>query len=308
MMARISEKYNDSCLKMFSLLKLLMQGEADFKDVISIFADEDDGVISNSHVILNKYLNTLKIFGVKIEKKKNKYYLLNMPFNIDFSTSDVKAVELLRSAADLMASGKNKENILKLIKDIEIRYNESAKTAAEELKGKINIDLSFYYTKFREQIIACERYCQEKQKLELLYLFNNQEYSIICSPKEIKYQSRKVCLSVFNQLTRQIIDIPIDNIKSIKQLPTVSPVQEETTSVVYILKDRLAKSYKLKDWEHSDGYDKDGNLIVVNNDEDFDVLLNRLMKYGKNCTILSPKYLRESMLDLINNTIKNYDN
>ena len=68
-MARISEKYNDSCLKMFSLLKLLMQGEADFKDVISIFADEDDGVISNSHVILNKYLNTLKIFGIKITKK-----------------------------------------------------------------------------------------------------------------------------------------------------------------------------------------------------------------------------------------------
>lgn len=306
-MARISEKYNDSCLKMFSLLKLLMQGEADFKDVISIFADEDDGVISNSHVILNKYLNTLKIFGIKITKKKNKYYLLNMPFNIDFTADDVKAVELLKSASEIMVSDKSKDSLVKLIKDIEIRYSESAKIMAASNAGKTNIDLSFYYTKFREQILECERYCQEKQKLELIYLFNNQEDSIICSPKEIKYMNRKVCLSVFNQLTRQIIDIPIDNIKSIKQLPTVSSVNEDTTSVVYILKDRLADSYKLREWEHSNGRDKDGNLIVVNNNEDFDVLLGRLLKYGRNCTIVSPKYLRERMLDLINKAIENYN-
>ena len=76
-MARLSEKYNDSVIKMFKLLTLLLHGEADFKDVIEIFADENDGVIQNSHVILNKYLNTLKIFGIKITKQKNKYYYDN---------------------------------------------------------------------------------------------------------------------------------------------------------------------------------------------------------------------------------------
>lgn len=306
-MARISEKYNDSCLKMFRLLKLLMQGEADFKDVISIFADEDDGVISNSHVILNKYLNTLKIFGVKVDKKKNKYYLLNMPFNIDFSADDVRAVQILKAAADIMVSGKPKECLVDFLKDVEIRYSENAKIIATNITGKTNTDLTFYYTKFREQIEQCEQYCREKNKLEIVYIYNNEEFSIICSPKEIKYQNRKICFSVFNQLTRQIFDIPLDNIKSIKQLPTVTKVPEETTSVVYILKGRMAKSYKLKEWEYSNGYDSDGNLIVVNVDEDFDVLLGRLMKYAQNCAIKSPKFLKERMLDLINKSLENYD-
>lgn len=306
-MARISEKYNDSCLKMFKLLNLLMQGEADFKDVIDIFADEDDGVISNSHVILNKYLNTLKIFGVKVTKEKNKYFLLNMPFNIDFNSNDVRAVTILKTACELMVTGKSKEELSKFIKDVEIRYNEHAKSAADNLAKNSNRDFSFYFTKFREQILECERYCNEKQKLEIVYKFNNEENSIICSPKEIKYLNRKVCFSVFNQLSRQIFDIPLDNIKSIKQLPTISTSKEETTSVVYILKDRLAKVYKLKEWETANGYDANGNLIVINKDEDYDILLSRLMRYAGNCKIISPKILSERMLDLINKSIENYN-
>lgn len=306
-MARISEKYNDSCLKMFKLLKLLMEGEAEFKDVISIFADEKDNIGSNSHVILNKYLNTLKIFGIKIIKQKNKYYLLNIPFNIDFKADDIKAIELLKSVSAIITSGKSKESLDKFIKNIELRYDEKAKNIADNLSHNKNIDLSFYYTKFKEQILECEKYCQENQKLELLYTHNNQEFSIICSPKEIKYLNRKICFSVFNPLNRQIIDIPIDNIKSIKQLLTISSTKEESTSVVYILKNRLAKSYKLKTWEHSNGYDKNGNLIVINQNEDFDVLLSRLMRYGSNCVLLSPKFLQNRMIDLINKSIENYE-
>lgn len=306
-MARISEKYNDSCLKMFRLLTLLMQGEADFKDVISIFADEDDGVISNSHVILNKYLNTLKIFGVKVSKQKNKYYLLNMPFNLDFSADDVRAVQILKNSANIMVSEKSKETLLDFLKNVEVRYGENAKIAATNFVSKQDPDMTFYFTKFREQILECERFCQEKQKLEIVYKFNNEEFSIICSPKEIKYQNRKVCLSVFNQLSRQIFDIPLDNIISAKQLPSVSSRKEETTAVVYLLKGRLAKSYKLKDGEYSKGFDADGNQIIVNRNEDYDVLLGRLMKYGQNCSIAAPRFLQHRMIDLINKSLENYD-
>ena len=168
------------------------------------------------------------------------------------------------------------------------------------------MDLSFYYTKFREQILECERLCRDKNKLEIIYVYNNEELSIICSPKEIKYLNRKVCFSVYNQLSRQIFDIPIDNIKSIKQLPTISVIPDETASVVFKLKDRLAKSYKLKAGEHTNGYDSEGNLVVVNNNEDLDVLLTRLMKYGEYCSVVSPKSFRDRMLDLINRSLDNY--
>ncbi len=306
-MARLSEKYNDSCIKIFSLIKLLLNDDAEYSKVMSIFAEEASANLSTFPVILNKYLNTLKIFGIKVKKVKNKYYLLNMPFNIDFTANDVKAVQLLKSACDMIPNAKSKETLLTFIKAVEMRYNETAKSVVTSFNIDMHPDLTFYFSKFHDQILECEKLCSEKKKLEILYLTEDKESTIICSPKEVKYQNRKVCFSVFNQLSRQVFDIPIDNIKSIKQLPTLSSTQNVSMSVVYKLKGRLAEAYKLKEWEYSNGYDSNGNLIVVNSNEDPDVLLSRLMKYGENCILVTPKFMKDRMRELIEKVLNNYN-
>lgn len=306
-MARLSEKYNDSCIKIFSLIKLLLNDDAEYSKVMSIFAEEASANLSTFPVILNKYLNTLKIFGIKVKKVKNKYYLLNMPFNIDFTANDVKAVQLLKSACDMIPNAKSKETLLTFIKAVEMRYNETAKSVVTSSNIDMHPDLTFYFSKFHDQILECEKLCSEKKKLEILYLTEDKESTIICSPKEVKYQNRKVCFSVFNQLSRQVFDIPIDNIKSIKQLPTLSSTQNVSMSVVYKLKGRLAEAYKLKEWEYSNGYDSNGNLIVVNSNEDPDVLLSRLMKYGENCILVTPKFMKDRMRELIDKVLNNYN-
>lgn len=306
-MAKLSEKYNDSCIKIFTLLKLLLNGEVEYSEVMNIFAEEASTNNSTFPVILNKYMNTIKIFGVKVRKVKNKYYLLNMPFNIDFSADDVKMVHLLKSAAEILPNAKNRETLKAFIKSIEMRYSEYAKSYANSLNSDAQLDLTFYYSKLRDQIIECEKLCAEKKKLEIVYVSNDDEITIICSPKEIKYQNRKVCFSVFNQLSRQVFDIPIDNIKSIKQMPTVSASKDVSMSVVYMLKGRLANSYKLKEWEYSNGYDAGGNLIVVNSNEDPDVLLSRLMKDAENCVVLTPKFMKDRMRQLIEKVLENYN-
>lgn len=306
-MARLSEKYNDSCIKIFSLIKLLLNDDAEYSKVMSIFAEEASANLSTFPVILNKYLNTLKIFGIKVKKVKNKYYLLNMPFNIDFTANDVKAVQLLKSACEMIPNAKSKEILLTFIKAVEMRYNETAKSVVTSSNIDMHPDLTFYFSKFHDQILECEKLCSEKKKLEILYLTEDKESTIICSPKEVKYQNRKVCFSVFNQLSRQVFDIPIDNIKSIKQLPTLSSTQNVSMSVVYKLKGRLAEAYKLKEWEYSNGYDSNGNLIVVNSNEDPDVLLSRLMKYGENCILVTPKFMKDRMRELIEKVLNNYN-
>lgn len=306
-MARLSEKYNDSCIKIFSLIKLLLNDDAEYSKVMSIFAEEASANLSTFPVILNKYLNTLKIFGIKVKKVKNKYYLLNMPFNIDFTANDVKAVQLLKSACEMIPNAKSKEILLTFIKAVEMRYNETAKSVVTSSNIDMHPDLTFYFSKFHDQILECEKLCSEKKKLEILYLTEDKESTIICSPKEVKYQNRKVCFSVFNQLSRQVFDIPIDNIKSIKQLPTLSSTQNVSMSVVYKLKGRLAEAYKLKEWEYSNGYDSNGNLIVVNSNEDPDVLLSRLMKYGENCILVTPKFMKDRMRELIDKVLNNYN-
>ena len=303
-MARLSEKYNDSCIKIFMLLKLLLEDNAEYSDFMNIFADEANA--STFPVVLNKYLNTLKIFGIKVKKVKNKYHLLNMPFNIDFNIDDIKTVILLKSALSILPNNKSRESLEDFIKSIEIRYSDNAKNIANSVTSSVHLDLSFYFTTFHDQILECERLCTEKRKLEITYIVNDGENTIICSPKEVKYQNRKVCFSVFNQLSRQIFDIPIDNIKSIKQLPTVSTSKDVSMSVVFKLKGRLAESYKLKEWEYSNGFDENGNLIVINSSEDPDALLSRLMKYAENCVVVTPKIMKDRMRDLIDKVLENY--
>ena len=171
-----------------------------------------------------------------------------------------------------------------------------------------NYDFSFYYSNLRDQIEQCEQICKEKFIINVLYQKNNKEVKCKCTPKEILYDTRNVYLRVYDSVSNANIDIPISNILQISKLPQLAKSSLVTTTVVYKLKNRFAKTYKLKENEYSDGYDKNGYLTVINKNEPFDTLLKRLMRYTYNCEIISPKYLRDQMINLINETLDNYNN
>ena len=308
---KLSEKYNDSCLKIFELLKLLAQGEVPFSDVIKLFADENGKISQISNVLLNKYMNTLKIFGIQIKKTKNKYYLLRMPYNIALGEKELYTVALMKSALNFLASGKNKTCLQKFIDDLEMRYDMDTKNLSAIVASTRNYDLSFYFMKFEKQIANCEKYCSDGQKLDLYYTdVEDNPVNMICDPLEVKYLEKHVCLSVYNPLTRQNFDIPIDSIKNIKQLQTKPDDKNEKicTTVIFKLTGDLAKRYKLREWEYVEGNtESDGSYIVVNKGEDFQSLAVRLFKYDESCIVISPKYLRNKVTKMIDKTLKNYE-
>ena len=78
----MSEKYNDSCLRIFALIKMFVESDAPFAEVIKLFADENGNLTQKCNVTLNKYMNTLDLCGIKVKKRKNKYYLQKMPYSI----------------------------------------------------------------------------------------------------------------------------------------------------------------------------------------------------------------------------------
>lgn len=306
-MKRLSEKYNDSCLKIFDFLKLLSNNEADYEDVIKLFTTNENAGKPAVHVILNKYLNTLKIFGVKVRKIKNKYYLQNSPYCLDFTPNDIKIISLLKSSTNILPAGKQKEYYEKFLKDVEVRLTGASKEMLEQINIPSNLDMSEYFSKYRDLITKCEKFCFEKQKLEVYFTHENQEYKLICNPREINYLNRRAYFCVFNHLSRQVFDIPLDSIIDIKQFPTISNSPEISMTVVYKIRHNLAKAYRLKEWESTDGkFDENGWLNIVNNNENFDVLIKRLMKYDFDCKVVSPKNVRERMVAMIDDTLKNY--
>ena len=306
-MKKIGEKYNEACIKIFKMLCMLSKGPTEYKDIIEIFTD-DTSSDSAVPVQLNKYLNTLKIFGLNITKNKSTYRLQNSLFTLDLNEEDLKILQLLKSSGEILVNSRQKEAFENLMENIETRLSNISKDILKNTSDEDNIKRSEYFLKYRDLISKCETYCYENQKLEVSFLHENKEYKVICNPREITYINTKAYLSVFNHLSRQIFNVPVDEILSIKQMPLISKGKEISLTVVYKIRNNLAKAYRLKEWESCDGkYDEDGWLTIINHNEDFDVLTKRLMRYDYNCKVISPKSFKERMIKTIDETLKNYE-
>ncbi len=303
-----SEKYNDSCLKIFALISLFSKGETKFEDVIKLFADENGKVAQISNVTLNKYMNTLKIFGIDVRKKKGIYYLHKMPFSITLEESELRAVALMKSALAFMVNSKIKKELSLFIEELEKRYDYKTKQLDTVVKNTRSYDLTFYFMKFKKQIAECEKYCQEGNKLYISYINQgNQEIRIDCDPLEVKYNKDSVLISVYSPRDAQVFDIPVESILSINLISKNQKIKsKKCTAVKFKLRGNLAKSYKLREWEQSEGYDENGWLTIINSGEDFAELANRLFKYNINCVVISPKYLKTQVSKMIDETLKNY--
>jgi len=307
-MKKISEKYNEACIKIFDMLRLLSKGTARYNDIIELFATEEE-FNSNAvaHVILNKYLNTLKIFGINVYKQKNIYYLQNSFFSINLSKNEIRILQKFKEAGLQLTNAKQKENFTALIQEIEMRLTSSSREILNQENKNSEETLNNYFSQYKDLIEECEKYCFENQKLEISFSVGSKIHKVICSPKEITYSNGKAYLSVFNHISRQNFEVPVDSIQEIKQMPTISKSCGIPTTIVFQIKDGLAKAYQMKEWETSDGViDKDGWLTIINHDENIDDLIKRLMRYNSNCRVVSPKKVKERMIAAIDNTLANY--
>lgn len=302
-----NKKLNEGCLKIFQLLELLYEDKADYDSVISIFKDEfADQSTNNIQVILNKNMNALKVFGIKVIKENNKYKMLSSLYSMPFTLDDLKAISIITNSIKEFPDEEIDKNILSFINNIQFRMGNEDKNTLNNLSQNRNYDFSFYYSNIKDQVEQCQKICKEGFIINVFYISKGQEISCKCTPQEVLYDTKNAYLKVYDTISRQNLEIPITNILSIAKLPQIAKKVEMTTTVVYKLKNRLAQTYKLKETETSEGLNANGELIVINKGEPFDKLLQRLMRYSYNCEIVSPKNLREEMIKLINKTLNNY--
>ncbi|MBR1461559.1 hypothetical protein IJ596_08035 [bacterium] len=302
-----NEKINIGCIKIFKLLTLLYEDRAYYKDVVEIFKDEIEEKSSNNiQVILNKNMNALRVFGIKIRKENNKYRIQNNLYLMNFSKDDIKSIHILDKAKDKFPDKTTQKDIRSFIKSLMLRMNNQEKSKLSQLKT--NYDFSFYYSDLKQQIEKAEDLCKNHTHINLIYIKNNSKFECSGEAKEVLYTSKNVSLSVSDIVKNEQYVIPLSNILELKEFPSKSANKELTTTVVYKLKNRLAKTYKLKENEYSQGYDANGEQTIVCKNEPFDILLARLMRYSFNCEIISPKFLRIQMQEMIKNTLKNYEN
>lgn len=301
-------KNNATSIRVLETLKILSKGSASIQDIVRYFEKTDPNNRIYTNEVILKYLNTLKVFGCRIIKEKDKYVLLNAPQQISLNEKELQAMLLISKAGNIFPEEKINEEINQFLQEIEKRFTDNTRIIAHKLQKPDSINLKYDYNKYIDKIKKYEKYCIDGQRLKITYIKNNRtEESVLVEPIEIKYLNKDAYFSVHNPASAQILDICFDSILEIKQLPLKSNTTSLLSSVAFELKDRLANAYKLHEGEKLLNKKDDGSIIILNQKEDRELLLKRLMKYGDLCEVISPKTLREEMKKLIKETLKNYE-
>ena len=196
-----NKKLNNGCLKIFYFLRLLYEDRAYYSDVVDIFKDEiNEQSANNIQVTLNKYINTLKVFGIKIKKVNNKYNLMSSLYSVQFTLEDLKSISILASGVKNFPEKELSEEINSFIHSITLRMSNEDKTTLNMLGNSLGYDFSFFYLDIRKQIEDCEKLCKENQLLDLIYLKDDHEVRSTCVAKEVIYDSKNAYLRVHDSV------------------------------------------------------------------------------------------------------------
>jgi predicted DNA-binding transcriptional regulator YafY len=304
---KTSKKTGDACIRVLETLKVLYKGGASIQDIINHFENIDPNNRIYTNEVILKYINTLKVFGYRFIKEKDKYVLLNLPNQFNFDKDDLKAIYLIENYSNQLPEEMTKDEIKTFLQELEKRFGDNTRLLSHSITKPDFINFKVDYSKYLNRIKEYERYCLDGQRIKIIYKNKyGAEASAMVEPNDIKYIENDVYLSVYNHISAQIQDINFNSIVRIEQLPLKSNPKNMFSSVTFQLKDNLAKAYKLKEGEKLLQINSDGGIVILNQQEDQMLLLKRLMRYGENCEIISPKTLREEMKQLIKSTLKNY--
>lgn len=279
-------KKNITSLHLLKTLQVLYEDNYTMAEIVDILNETEKSPIFNRAVV-SKYINTLRNSGFEITKINNVYYLTKMPFGMDLLKGDIKLIEFLYHIVSTRMSNKNKSTFSKFISKLNRHSNSEILKVEEDNESVIFED-------FENAI---------RDRRSVTFILKNKK-TINCIPIRLIEEKKPVQFLVLVDGKEVIISA-----NTVSAINTTSKIHAENftqQAVLFKLTGNLAKRYTLREMEHL--VEKRNDFIIVSNsDECKEILLNRLLKYDTCCEILSPKSYRKDMLDIINATLKNYE-
>ncbi len=301
-----SKKINNGCINIFRFIQLLYDNEAYYDRVVAIYKNEiGSQSVNNLQVVLNKAVNSLKVFGIKVHKEKNKYQLNSSFYTAEYSLDDLKSISLIIKAIENFPNKKVKLAVEEMIKLLILRMSEDCKKKLNSLCS--NYQFNFLYKSFKKQIEDCSNLCKSELMFNVKYNNKGEEIQRTGVAKDVIYTAKTAYLLMYDTDSRLNYQIPIPSILSIDPLSSKTKKMVGTQNVSYYLLGRLAHTYKPKENESVYATDLPDKIEVISKSEPINVLLPRLMRYQDKCIIKSPKYVKKLMLDLINETLVQYE-
>lgn len=279
-------KKHDSCIRVLEFLKILFEKDIDIKDL----KQKDRVSLKNIEApeTFLKYISTLYLSGLNIKKIDKKYSLCSYLSEIELDKDEIELFAEIYKCFNHCCVETMRKDFDEIAKIIINYLKEPSKTVfinkIETLKEKRNNNIS-------EKALRFQNYVDLGQKLKIEY---NGE-TIIIEPKNVEIENQKIYLIVYNSYSASNMKLLTDNIENIELLPIKNSTINMTLTVAFEVYDRLAVNYRLRENEKIQTF-SDGYKLIINYGEDKKELIKRLMKYGENCKIISPKPFQEEFL------------
>lgn len=280
-------KKNISGIQVIKTLQVLLQGNYTMSELIQILNKNEPEPVFNSNVI-SKYINTCRFLGFEIPKIHNKYFLAKLPFTLKLTLRDLELLETFQKiASEKLTSKPNK-----LFNDFIYRLNKYSN------KDIIKVDQKT--VELTKELF--DKAVQEKRQIALMFRVKN---IVECIPLEIVEYKNKTCFKVLHKGKEK--NISVHRISGMEILGKVFSLEpQEGVKVVYKLTGDLAKRYTPREYEEVLNLDLPRYIKISNCGEDKKELLSRLLRYDKDCEIISPKEYRDEMKLMINSMLRNY--
>lgn len=275
-MSKSQLKSSGTSSRVALLLRELIKRPLDYTDIMKLFDEKNKKQVYTT-VVLNKYINTLRTLGLEIKRSEKKYTLLTFLYQIVLTDEEIQALNDLEIT------------ILKFGTDNEIKtFLEIKRKILKFFDKKAQNELSNYTERYLTSTLGLKvkmfgKLCDDKQNIKLRY--KGEVFTV--EPKRILFIDNKIYFECIDVKIFEIKKLPIEKITLLKQFPLKNRNILFSNSVVYEIFGRLANNYKLKDGE-SFIINEDGKKIVKTENEDYELLSRRLIRYKNYCKILKP--------------------
>ena len=280
-------KKHDSCVRVLEFLKLLFREDVDIKDLSYKITNVFQHIEATETFL--KYISTLEISGLNIQKKGKKYSLKSSLTSLDLSEKETDLLVEIYKAFTSCCVEDLRQDLDSFIETVSKSLKDSSKN---RLLNKINAEKpAVNDISLSNRAMDFQKYVNLGQKLKVLY--KNNSYTV--EPKKVEIENQKIYLIVYNNYTTENMKLLTDDIEKIEVLPLKNTKLNLTSTIVFEVYNDLVDNYRLRENERVQIF-SDNHKAIINYGEDKKELINRLLKYGENCKIISPQPFKEEFL------------
>lgn len=287
------------------LLGLLVVAPRSLEEIREAFLSYKILEPSHSNDILRIDINTLKAMGCKISrasiKTNYKYVLYEHPFGLKIKEEDIKVLKRvykhIKNSADI--------NLLIQFDDL---FKKIASYVFEQEMKEALLGISFLKHYDAEMIKNLVKDCEQGLTLEIEYrkpTAKNETVKEIVAQKVV-YKNDQIYLYGFDLDKKESVILNIKRfLRIISKTLIKGTIEQKTTIVKFKLYDfgidALESTEKILD------SDKDGYIVEGYYYNEF-LAIQRMLSFGKNCTVLEPIELREKIVEKLKEMRKVYGN